>query len=395
MSAHDARSTLHKLVDLAEERPPEERERRIQRRLQQRFDGPDAQDAYNRLLEQARDAGAVTLEQGKRELSHLYVKTYLADLALLYRFLGRIPDHEETAQAAEELERRASHLMHAGADLHALTSAWRAGRGYAGIARRDVADALDYLRALDAVLDGGFAGRDMRTISTRRLGDSKLLERQAPRVARALRSRGLADEAASDREALAAIGLEKFPPEVRLAGPVSVLGADMSGLVFTALPPEHVRDVQVPDGTPVVTIENLASFNRYVREARPPGELAVYTGGFPSSAVAGLLAAVGPRAGACHHWGDIDAAGLRIAADVGRHLGRLPVLWRMSPALARTHGSPEAGQDAGQLPEGAPDDYRGLAAFLSGPEAHVLEQEDLDPVSPNAVSHDIVADAET
>ena len=149
MSSAAARQALNKLADLAEERPPEQRTRRIQRRLSQRFDAPEDQLAHDRLLEQAHDAGAVELERGKRELNHLYPRVILADLTALYRFLDRTPAGTPADRAAAALEQRLGDLPHAGDEMAALAAAWRGGRAYAGLGRDDIQEAIDYLRAFE------------------------------------------------------------------------------------------------------------------------------------------------------------------------------------------------------------------------------------------------------
>jgi hypothetical protein len=382
MSAEEARRTLHKLVDFAERRPPADRQRAIQRRLPDRFASVQAREAFEDLLRGAAERGAVALERHRGEAAHLYAKVRLADLDALYRYLDRTPAQDLAEAAARDLDDLAGTLDRAAPTAHDMATAWRQGRQHVGLGRDDIAEAKAFLHALEAVLRADFAGRDMRTVAVRRLGDSKAIERHAARIARVLRARGDADPAADDWETLAAIGLEKFPPEVRCAGPVTIAGAAMGALTFVAVPPEHVPDVTVPAGAPLVTVENLASFNRYVREARTAGEVVVYTGGFPSRGVAALLHALRDQVGTCHHWGDIDATGLRIAADVGRHLGAFPWLWCMDAETARTYGQPAPATGTDRLPDIDRPDARALAAFLASDRAHVLEQERLDPVSP-------------
>lgn len=384
MSAEIARDILHKLVDLAEAKPPAARTRPIQRRLPERFDSADARAAFEKLMRDAKDIGAVSLRCRKGEAAHLFEQVYLHDLDRLYELLQRRPASELAAAAAAEIERLGADLPYASPVAVEMASAWRAGRSYAGFGRSDTAEAAGFLYALDTVFQGDFGGRDMRTVSARRLGDSKAIERHRGAIARVLRARGHVDVAADDFETLAAMGLEKFPPEIRVAGPLRVGCADLTALMFAAIPPDHIRDTTVPSGTPLMTIENLASFNRYVREARTPAELVVYTGGFASRAVAGLLRHFADRVGACHHWGDIDATGLCIAVDVGRHLGRLPALWRMDVATAQAYGQPADPAPAKRLPDVGDRAYDELGVFLGSTSARTLEQEKLDPVSPVA-----------
>jgi hypothetical protein len=80
----------------------------------------------------------------------------------------------------------------------------------------------------------------------------------------------------------------------------------------------------------ITTIENEFPFLSYVLEAGgPPGlgerrELAVYTAGFPSTALVESLAAIAARAPAIRfrHWGDADVGGLRIWWLLRSSLGR-------------------------------------------------------------------------
>jgi hypothetical protein len=228
----------------------------------------------------------------------------------------------------------------------------------------------------------------MRTVARQRTGDSKAIERQMGRIARWLRQQDMVDPTASDPEALAALGLEKQPQDVKLAGPVTVHGRRLPDLPHIGLPPDAAAALHPGRARRVVTIENLTSFNRYAREARRADEIAVYTGGFPAHAVGRAIATLAQAGCDIWHWGDIDAAGLRIALTVAQYAGQPPRPWRMTPALARRHGTPCPAQAVGHLPDGLPEAVRRLAVFLESPDAHTLEQEALDPISPGAVSAD-------
>jgi hypothetical protein len=179
---------------------------------------------------------------------------------------------------------------------------------------------------------------------------------------------------------MASLGLEKFSQPVLMAGPVRLAGVDFTGLVYVGLPPEQVPAIE-PAGAirSIITIENLASFNRHVREALRANDLAVYTGGFPSRAVAAALVAISrwPGVARIHHWGDIDEGGLRIALHL-KSLLAIPVLPHlMNPALARQHGIPAKASRKVDLPSGHP--WHSLAIFLGGDDARFLEQEKIDP----------------
>lgn len=69
----------------------------------------------------------------------------------------------------------------------------------------------------------------------------------------------------------------------------------------------------------VTTIENEFPFLSYIEESGGPrglasrGEVAVYTGGFPTPRLVSSLAALAARSSArFQHWGDADVGGLRI-----------------------------------------------------------------------------------
>lgn len=88
--------------------------------------------------------------------------------------------------------------------------------------------------------------------------------------------------------------------------------------------------------THVTTVENEYPFFAYVEEAGGPaglgarGEFVIYTAGFPSRAVAALLAEIARRSPttAFRHWGDADVGGLRIWWNLRNHVGRPVALFR-------------------------------------------------------------------
>ncbi len=388
MSAGKARATLHSLLDRIERLSEAERQRTVSARLPMNFADADARADFEAVLRDAATMQAVTLVPGRGELAHLWARVQLADSAALYRFLERTPAHEAANRAADALHRHCPEPGRVAAVREEIAAYWRAGRSWMGLGRDELDGALAFLRALDAVLAGDFGGRDMRTVARQRTGDSKAIERQMGRIARWLRLQDMVDPTTSDPEALAALGLEKQPQDIKLAGPVTVAGAALPDLPHIGLPPDAAAALHPGRARRVVTIENLTSFNRYAREARRDDEIAVYTGGFPAHAVGRAIAALAQAGCTVWHWGDIDAAGLRIALTVARHAGQPPRPWRMTPALARAYGTACTPREVGHLPAGLPADVRRLAAFLESPGAHTLEQEALDPVSPGAARAD-------
>ena len=226
--------------------------------------------------------------------------------------------------------------------------------------------------------------RSRRARSTRLVGDSKALERALPRLLVFLRRIGRIAPDSSDEDATAQLGLRKFPWPVLMAGPLLLDGADTTGWPYVGIPAEMITrlDLAKPP-TSLLTIENLESFNRHVREVRRPDDLVIYTGGFPSSSVVCALRHLMARGCIRHafHWGDIDPGGLQIAAFVEAVISCAVKPHLMTEELALAHGRPATGRL--ELPVPSASNFASLAAFLSSPNAHLLEQEAIDPAPVN------------
>lgn len=135
----------------------------------------------------------------------------------------------------------------------------------------------------------------------------------------------------------------------------------------------------------LLTVENYASFNRYVREI-DDGVLVVYVGGFPSAAVVDLLVrllTVLDGAVPFFHWGDIDPGGLRIFRFLEETLPRPPVPHQMDYSLAQSKGRPGPSDASLTTIAASSSAIADVAERLcQGGDIRYLEQEALDPVSP-------------
>ena len=209
--------------------------------------------------------------------------------------------------------------------------------------RRDVLDAL----TAAVVISRGVAGWE-RVVSERIFGHSKRLAAVRTLVVDLLlradpRWEGVPREDAPDL--LEAYGVRRKPGLLRCAGRASMkIGArvyDLEDFAPTAHLPEGwaeawVAGVVEAPTCAVTTVENEFPFLAYVEGAGGPrglgdrGEIAIYTGGFPTPALIDALAAVAARRPSLRfqHWGDADLGGLRIWWLLRTRLGRAIALYR-------------------------------------------------------------------
>jgi hypothetical protein len=193
---------------------------------------------------------------------------------------------------------------------------------------------------------------------------------------------------ARPRDALRALGLEKFAPPLLVSGAVDFGAAEMSvaGPQYFGIPPNEAGRLvfrRLPEY--LLTIENFASFNRHIVEADPQRRgVTLFVGGYPSLATQeGLrsLAAALPCEVPFFHWSDIDPDGTWIFRTIERNVGRALRPHLMAVDIAERFGRPPAERvrPAGGASASAISD---LVEYLQRDDAKWLEQEELDPVLP-------------
>jgi len=347
-----------------------------------------ATDAFIRELQQAAQAGAVSIACGKGARRDQIVHVRLGAADALYRHLGRSP---VTAVAVDAHCRLIKGLaLHPGL-LKAATdvmSVWSRAKSWNGFPLDDVDKLRNTFKLAQGVLDGRHAGIDYRTFSRRVAGDSKALERTEGTVVRLLR--GILDlpPGARPREAFRTIGLEKFAPPLLISGPVDFAEADLSRAppLYLGIPPSEAEKIRFRDRPAYfLTVENFASFNRHVIEADPDRlGVTIYVGGYPSLATQEALrtlAAMLPNTVPIFHWSDIDADGTWIFRTIERAVGRTLQPHLMSPEIAERSGRAPA-EKIELRPCPRDSGIFLLAEYLAREDARTLEQEELDPELP-------------
>ena len=349
-------------------------------------------DAIHAYLENAEAAGAVTLEWGRRAAAQDLRRIRVKDADRLAAWLG-VPRASAQAGAIEEL---LAPVMSEAPDWlrDAYTQAlaqWRLGGSPFRVPAADTAAAIRLFRVARAVAAGEQEGLDLRRFSVQLLGDSKAVESILGRLGGLLRRNPEWSQWGKDAELFRALGLEKFPPPLFIKGPLALeyggVQWDLTPLrPYVALSPDAVTDIRPTASVPyLLTIENLASFQRQVREIQDQG-VVIYTAGFPAPALVRVLGRLDqclPADCPFYHWGDRDPGGLRIYAKVAAacpahgvqpHLMTVPDPgpggWTEDQRRALGQMIAQGGA-AGRLAEAW------IAQGL-GP----LEQEALDPMSP-------------
>ncbi|WOH80576.1 DUF2220 family protein [Bradyrhizobium sp. BEA-2-5] len=337
--------------------------------------------------------GAVEVQQGKRDRSHLIERVRVLNLELLASHLGR-----QTAPAVAQRVR--DELLPVAATgepwvaslLDEMTARWARGEAAYRLTAAQADAAKEFFTLLGSISRQEARGLDARTFSQKATSDTKAFDRHASRLAAVLGVRIGQPDAAAD-VVWAHIGLERFSHPVHLRGPVTVEHAsgrltDGRAKPFTSIHPEMLSQLSVLERpTSVLTIENYASFNRQVREIEDGG-LVVYTGGFPAAGVVELLSKVltaVPVDVPFLHWGDIDAGGLRIFRYLEEKLPRRPRPHLMSRELAEDYGQPAAADPSLTSIARSDSAVRELAEWLAfGSDVRHLEQEALEPERPSA-----------
>lgn len=337
-----ARALLHTLLDRTEQ-PGRQRVVRVRLNPNNHTDYFSPEDVAPRrathdVLEQLVAAGVVRLHWRKWEEGNWLAAVDLAPerAADLYTLLGRQP---RAVQAAELRALLAEQTARSG--WHADFLSWAevqldTGRSPAPLVPGNASFNADLLRALAALAEIETPVLE-RTLSTRLFGDSKRLELLRGAVLSVLRRHAPGADAFDDDDwaLLRAQGLERIPEYIPLAGPLILRlpgGGEQPPALLdlaafrpsVALSAAMLRRAEIAtcSARMIISVENATSFSELLA-IRPPDMLALYSGGFASPAVIGLLRAIHmcrPEL-PLFHWGDIDVGGLRILAHLRSQLG--------------------------------------------------------------------------
>ncbi len=380
-----AEKMLHGLLDRHEKTP--ERKRGITQKIVNDGLTADQREIFYSVLQNAAKRGAIKLEWGKYELAHTIQRVRVTDISKLYSFLKRRAAPDASYSAAQKLREEIGPPPAWIKNLiDDLEQGWRVQKAPYRLSpdRRD--QALVFLKLLQAIDQGNFEQLDLRTFSRRAVGDSKAIETHASRLAEALRKYHDLPYTRDPMDTLAALGLQKFPQAILFAGKLRLEDeATLSAVPYIGLPADWVDQLYV-EGQPrsVLTVENLASFNRHVREVRQGDDIVLFSSGYSSKAFQRLLKRLDrqlPAGVPFYHWGDIDPHGLRIFAVLERLIQRPLRPHLMNHDIAMKHGKKKNKAGKERIIINSDSAIHDLALFLAK-EGYCLEQEELDPQPP-------------
>jgi hypothetical protein len=289
------------------------------------LDSLSARDSVHATFANAEVAGGIALEWGKGAAAQDLLRIRLVDADKLAEWLGIPRARARAERIASELEPMLTDSPDWLRDAYDVAiGLWRLGKTAFRIRADETDSAVRLFRVARAVSFNEQEDLDLRRFSVRLLNDSKAIEGMLTKLAPLLRRNPEWEPFDDNAELFRALGLEKFPPPVYLKGPliINYSGSDWDvGQLrpFIGVSPDQVHGLAIR-GRPayLLTIENLSSFQRHVREVDDEG-IVLYSAGFPSPALTHLLRRLDVALGSdcpCFHWGDRDVGGLRIFAHI-------------------------------------------------------------------------------
>lgn len=358
---------------------------------------PEDKDSLHACLVNAEKEGCVELVWGKHHDNHLLKKILLDDAKKLSQFLNIRPARDLAEESAEKITQlfptEDPWLIEIQQDVLAQ---WSKNKPAYNIKPNDVEELVLTLKALGAVKNNQNNGMDLRTFSAKVLKDSKAMERIQDRFTTIWNKHHNTPNKLA-RELLESLGLAKFPPSVFLKGPLRFICADspldISHIpAFVGIPPDIIDIIETtisPRSVEyVLSIENLASFNRHCREVDDHGcGIVIFSSGYLSPKTAEIMKSIEallPKTVPFYHWGDIDPGGLNIYSHLCSIIDRKINLHLMDKDLLSEHGVKQKEKISFRyLQKSAHQNPKLIELIQECQEKQIiLEQEIIDPQKP-------------
>ncbi|MCZ7861783.1 DUF2220 family protein [Agrobacterium salinitolerans] len=327
--------------------------------------------------------GALKASYGKAGFKNTIERVTVLDQATLYSALGRRP-HAEAARAAASILSEGAEDWESVVIGH-IEGLWTRHAKWCGFSIDDAERLLPLQKVSRAIRNGLHEGHDMRTFSTRKGGDSKLIEKNDSAILSYV-YHGAERPEGTLREILARSGSVKITSPILVSGSFSVGGVSVGqALSYCGVPVHQLADIsldRVPDY--VLTVENLVSFHRHAVEVNDDGRgLVLFTSGQASIAFKEFYGRLVSQLESVpfFHWSDIDEGGLEITRTI---MSINPTVrpHLMDLSIVKDHGARATAPvtDDGRFAGSWMED---IAAYLAVPGNLSLEQEMIDPALPD------------
>lgn len=205
---------------------------------------------------------------------------------------------------------------------------------------------ISYFKAAYQILQDYENGieNDFRHFSVKVFGDSKTFSAIKTGVVNLLKILNQELELLSTENILKYYGLTPIPHPVLLSGHISLSTADDTICAnfpsYIGIDTEHIKYITVdPSVRMITTIENQATFHRYVKTERYKDEVVLFTSGIPSPSFLNLLRLIAHHNPALsfRHWGDIDLGGFIILNILDQSIQQSVNAYRMLPTDYPNH----------------------------------------------------------
>lgn len=224
-----------------------------------------------------------------------------------------------------------------------LFNKWQDSGMFEGFSVDEPQELIDAIRAADEMLrlsDTQTSEIDERHFSTAVFSDSKKLKRIQGKVARIIRLRDSDIPNELDHaDVFQLFGVVPMKHPVYIAGPLVITSKNNTSISADFPPcvgiwPEYI--VSVTNDKPIsyiTSIENLATYMRYVETEKTDDEIVLYTAGIPSPAFRAFYFSLIQQLPEVplRHWGDIDVGGFTIVHILEKTSSRPVKGYRMSP----------------------------------------------------------------
>lgn len=219
-----------------------------------------------------------------------------------------------------------------------LKNAWQLKKLYCGKSYQQQKELLELLSVASKVLSN-IESVDYRHFSVSTLGDSKKLDAIKNSLSSMLKF--IKEDIPGEyepNEVLGMFGIHPILHPISISGPLTVTDAQgfqvdcriQGGVSLWG--PKGLGLSLKKESVHLLTIENLATYQRYIATEQSPNELIIYTAGFPSPQLKVLYKKIVNLApiSSVRHWGDIDLGGLRILRVFEKWSMKRAVGFRMS-----------------------------------------------------------------